>query len=46
LDVLGIAGKLAKNVFQLWWQIFFLKQNLSSYKLPKIQTTKFGFGEF
>jgi hypothetical protein len=41
LGVLGVAGKLVKDVVQLRWWNFEKKLDFFSYKLPKQQTTKF-----
>jgi hypothetical protein len=43
LGVLGIVKKLAKDVVHLWWRKFGKINFFSSYKLPKQQTTTFGF---
>jgi hypothetical protein len=43
LGVLGVAGKLVKDIVQLWWRNFEKKSNFFSNMLPKQQTTKFWF---
>jgi hypothetical protein len=43
LGVLGIAGKLVKDVVHLWRQNFEKINFLSFYRLSKQQTTTFGF---
>jgi hypothetical protein len=43
LGVLGVAGKLVKDIVQLWWRNFEKKLKFFSYMLPKQQTTKFWF---
>ena len=43
LDMLGIVRKLVKDVVHMWGQDFEKNKIFTSYKLPKQQTTTFGF---
>jgi hypothetical protein len=46
LGVLGVAGKLVKDVIQLQWRIFFKINNFFPTSCPNSKRPNFGLKEF